>query len=480
MPEAAETSETFEISFRANPVQRAFITSQAKADLFAARMGEGKSAALCWACFHHTQQNPGARWAFIRDTWENLRDTTQKEFFEWFPPGICGEYLASAKTFRWRIGEMRGEVQWLGMDDEKDASKLQSRALGAFAMDEPAPAAESGGIAEFIFTTAMSRLRQKGVNWYAAKLAENNPDETHWTYLRFVNPGMTGLKLWQTQEPENLENLPGDYYSGLEQVYRGRDDLIDRFVRGLFRFQRKGRPVTPAWNDKMHLRPTLSPNPKVMLHLGWDFGLTPVCTITQLLPDGHWNVLECMAGEDTDLESHIDQIVLPRLTSAYDGYEWDHTIDPAGGYRDPTTGARASRALRKMLGGSVHLGAERIDDGVQPLNHALSQMRNQTGLVQVAKDLAAPVYLALRGGWHFPVHSGGVIGDKPKKDEHSHPGDSMRYLASRFFPMGRLQKKRTEARKQRKPRYFQSLKATRPGLRVPKEIRTLPSEEVPR
>ena len=39
------------IEFRANPVQKAFITSRAKADLFAARMGEGKSAALCWACF---------------------------------------------------------------------------------------------------------------------------------------------------------------------------------------------------------------------------------------------------------------------------------------------------------------------------------------------------------------------------------------------------------------------------------------------
>ena len=473
------TEEAFEISFRANPVQRAFITSQAKADLFAARMGEGKSAALCWACFHHTQQNPGARWAFIRDTWENLRDTTQKEFFEWFPPGVCGEYLASAKTYRWRIGEMRGEVQWLGMDDPKDASKLQSRALGAFAMDEPAPAAESGGIAEFIFTTALSRLRQKGMKWYAAKLAENNPDETHWTYTRFAVPGTPGFRLWQTQQPENLENLPEDYYAGLEVAYRGRDDLIDRFVRGLFGFQRKGRPVTPAWNEKMHLKPMIHPDPKAMLHLLWDFGLTPVCTITQLPVSGHWNFIECLQGEDTDLESHIDQTVLPRLTARYEGYEWDHTIDPAGSYRDQTTGARPAGALRKMLGGSVHLGAERPEDGIQPLNHVLSLMRNQSGLVQVSKELAAPIYLAFRGGWHYPVRSGGVIGDKPVKDEYSHPGDTARYGASRFFPMGRLQKKRVEARQQRKPRYFQSLHSGRPGLRVPKEAETLREEDSP-
>jgi hypothetical protein len=466
--------DTFEISFRANPVQRAFIESEAKADLFAARMGEGKSAALCWACFHHTQRNPGARWAFIRDTWENLRDTTQKEFFEWFPVGICGEYLANAKTYRWRIGEMRGEIQWLGMDDPKDAAKLQSRALGAFAMDEPAPAAESGGISEFIFTTAMSRLRQKGMNNYAAKLAENNPDETHWTYKRFVDPGTRGMRMWQTREPENLENLPEDYYGDLETVYEGRPDLIDRFVRGLFGFQRKGRPVTPAWNDKMHLRPYIEPVPNVPLHIGWDFGLTPTMTVTQIVPSGHWNVLECLVGDDMDLITHIEQNCKPLLQQKYDGYEWDHTYDPAGGYRDQTTGARPISAIRKLLGGSTHAGPERIEDGVDPLNHVLSQMRNDRGLVQVDKRNAAPVYLALRGGWHYPVRSGNVIGDKPVKDEHSHPGDTMRYLAGRFFPIGQLRKRRQMSHQQQRPRYFEQSKIVR-GYRgtLPKGAETI-------
>jgi len=87
---------------------------------------------------------------------------------------------------------MVGEVVFIGMDVEADATKLQSRELAGFCIDEPAPAALQGGVSEFIFDTAMTRLRQKGMKWYGAKLAENNPDEGHWTHRRFVEPGWRG------------------------------------------------------------------------------------------------------------------------------------------------------------------------------------------------------------------------------------------------------------------------------------------------
>ena len=85
--------------FNPNPVQRNFIESRAKADLFSSRMGEGKSTALAWGALYHTRHNPGASWALIRDTFENIVGTTQKTFFQWFPPGVYGEYNATKKTF---------------------------------------------------------------------------------------------------------------------------------------------------------------------------------------------------------------------------------------------------------------------------------------------------------------------------------------------------------------------------------------------
>ena len=466
------------IDFKPNPIQRQFIHSKARADFFSARMGEGKSAALCWACFYHTLHNPGARWLFIRDTWENLQQTTQVEFFEWFPPGVCGDYSASKRTFKWKMEGMSGEVLFRGLDEEKDASKLQSLPLAAFAMDEPAPAAESGGITKLIFTTAMSRLRQKGMNWYTAKLAANNPDESHWTYRTFIDPGTEEYKCHQTREPENLSNLPFNYYENLREAYADRQDLVDRFVEGHYGFQRRGRPVTPSWNDRIHVADAIEPIRSVPLHLLWDFGHTPVCVITQIPPSGHWNVLEALQGEDVGTIEHIRQTVSPRLQERYPGYTWDHTHDPAGDYRDQTTIENTPvRAIREMLGGSCYPGAEAPSAGIDPLNAVLSRVINDgRGVIQVDRRFAKPVWHALRGGWHYSQKTGGVIADKAVKNMSSHPGDAMRYGASRLFPLGALRRKRTVARERTgtRPRYFQGARLgfERPG-KIPQEAREL-------
>ena len=93
-------------------------------------MGEGKSAALCWAIFYHTQHNPGAQWALIRDTWENLQATTLLEFFKWFPKGVMIDWSASQKRATWRRESgLVGSVVCVGMDVPGDAHKLQSREL---------------------------------------------------------------------------------------------------------------------------------------------------------------------------------------------------------------------------------------------------------------------------------------------------------------------------------------------------------------
>lgn len=450
-PEAEVDSGSDEhtIEFIANPIQHRFITSRAEADLFASRMGEGKSAALCWAAYHHVAENPGAVQAFIRDTWENLRDTTQREFFSWFPPGVMGEYVSSRKTFYWKIGDLRGEVMFIGMDDPKDASKLQSRALGAFFMDEPAPAADSGGIAELIFDTAMTRLRQRKINWYAAKLAENNPDESHWTYRKFVDPGTPGYVCWQTQDPENLANLPKDYYERMRRQWAGRPDLVRRFADGKFGFQRIGQAVTPGWSDELHLADELQVIKGRELLLLWDFGLTPVCVITQVAPSGHWNILEVCYDEEQPLGAYdlIQQIVKPVLSERYEECPWNHTGDPAGQKRSEVRIDQTPvSAIQRELGGRWRPGPSSIPERVNPLRWALAQVRNGTGMVRVDRQRARAVHHALRGGWHFHVARGGVVSTEPVKNHpDSDIGDAVGYGSALLFPKGALRpRKRTE------------------------------------
>lgn len=435
----SEAGHTHVVEFIPNPVQRQFIESRAKADLFSSRMGEGKSTAIAWAVYYHTRHNPGANWAIIRDTWENLRATTMKTFFDWFPPGVFGTFNHSRKTFTWAEGVAKGTVEFLGMDDPQDASKLMSRELGGFAIDEPAPAVGSAGVDEMIFNIGLTRLRQPGMKWYGAKLAENNPDESHWTYRRFVNPGDPDFRIWQPVNPENERNLPDNYYENMRRTLASRPDLVRRFVEGEFGFQQEGKAVTPQWNDKLHLAIGLIPIPRRELILLWDFGHNPTCVITQKTPLGHWNVLDSLVGENIGVEELIEAGVVPLLQERYRGFPLRHIGDPAGNQREQTSIDRtAVKAIRARIGGNWRSGPSNWDDRIEPLRAVLARNVDGRGIVQVDRTRAKDVWYALRGGWRFHVARTGLVSGLPVKDKHSHPGDAMSYGAAILFPMGRL------------------------------------------
>ena len=447
----------YEIKFNPNPVQRGFIQSRAKADLFSARMGEGKSTALVWSIFHHTKHNPGAQWALIRDTWDTLESTTMAEFFKWFPPGICGEYVSSRKTFTWRMAGMGGgKVKFIPMDDPQDASKLQSLPLAGFAIDEPAPAADTGGVSQEIFDIGMSRLRQPGMNYYGAKLATNNPDESHWSYKKFVDPGTKGYKCWQTQEPENVKNLPPSYYEDLRAIWTDRPDLIDRFVDGKYGFQSRGKKVTPEFSEGVHLALGLIGVRNRPLMLLWDFGLNPTCIITQVAPSGHWNFLHSFVGDGIGVEELIDSEVQPTLTQCFPKYRWQHIGDPAGKQREASNSKNtAVKMIRMKLGGTFRPGEVSISNRLESLRMALRKtIGGGKGLIQIDRHKCEHVYHALRGGWHYPVSKSGAVGREPFKDQHSHPGDATSYGASILFPVAALFRKSAALREPKAPNYF--------------------------
>lgn len=442
-------------TFLPNPVQKQFIESRATADLFSSRMGEGKSTALAWAAFYHTRHNPGARWALIRDTWENMQATTMKTFFEWFPPGVYGTFHATKKTFTWATGVAEGEVEFLGMDDPQDASKLMSRELAGIAIDEPAPAIGSAGVDEMIFDIGMSRLRQPGMKWYGAKLAENNPDEAHWSYKRFVQDGRPDFKVWQPPMPENVVNLPPEYYASLRRLWAHRPDLVRRFVEGEFGFQQLGKSVTPQWNDRIHLGVGLIPVRGTGLTLCWDWGHNPTCLVTQKTPLGSWNILESVVGSDTGAEELINDAVKPLLAQRYRGFNFTHVGDPAGTQREQTSIMRSAvRVMLKALGGHWRSGPVKLYERIEPLRSVLGRTHNGRGLVQVDKDRASEVWHALRGGWRFNITRTGIISGEPVKDIHSHPGDAASYGAAILFPLGKIGLKQGEFKSPQTASYF--------------------------
>ena len=449
-----------------------------------------------WACFYHTLDNPGANWLFIRDTWENLRKTTLQEFFYWFPPGVFGEWKAGDKEFIWNTARtgLKGRVMFMGVETEEDASKIASMPLAGFAIDEPSSAAgSSSGVSKFVFETAMAQLRQPGMNWYAAKLAQNNPDETHWTYKTFWDPGTpaiegiarppmqeAGYKTWQTKEPENVDHLPAGYYEKMEQTWKDRPDLLRRFVQGKHGYQQVGSPVTPEWNDEWHLATGLKPMKGIPLWLSWDGGLNPTCLITQITPLGDWLVLESHVGDGYGMFELIEDIIQPALASRYRGFTWQHTGDPNLKMREQSSSRQSAvKMIRKLLGGVFRPGPIKVEARVDPLRAVLRKGRDGRGILQVDKERAKDVWHALRGGWHRKIARTGAIGDVVK-NEHSHPGDCMGYLAAALFPLGRLKDDRGQVVRAKAASYFNtaphpgtSLGMARKDILVPKMARKL-------
>lgn len=466
----------FTLDFVPNPTQRNFICSRAKADFFSTRVGEGKSTALNWAIFYHTRHNPGARWAMVRDTWENLRRTTLTSFFQWFPAGVCGTWHETNKEWTWASGLADGKILWLGMDDPKDASKLQSLELAGIGADEVAPAEGSGGVPELVFDLALTRLRQKDINWYAVKLASNNSDDTHWTHHRFADPGTPGFVLWQPAVAENEKNLPAEYYAQLRRQLGHRPDLVSRFIEGNFGFQQIGTAVTPQFNENLHLATGLSPVRGADLTLLWDFGLNPTCIITQVTPLGHWLILQSIVGEGIGVQELIEEVVKPVLAAKYFGFRWKHIGDPNGAMREQSSSRQSAvRVIRTELGGTFRGGPTSLSERIEPLRAVLSRTLGGRGVVQVDRKNARDVFLSLRGGWHFKETSSGVISPDPVKDIHSHPGDAMGYGAARLFPMGRMQR---PARIGDPPTAtFFGGQRTASKLQVPREMRAIMDRE---
>lgn len=212
----------------------------------------------------------------------------------------------------------------------------------------------------------------------------------------------------------------------------------------------------------------------------WDFGLNPTCVITQLTPLGFWNILEAYVGEEIGAFELISQVVKPRLEMRFHGLPIRHIGDPAGQQREQSSSQQSAvKVIKQEIGGPWRPGRTSLDDRVNPLAWALTQTRAGRGMLQVDRRFAKPVWLALRGGWHYHVSRTGVASSSPTKNIHSHPGDAMGYGASRLFPQGRIVEKRVSRVPKTRANYWKGLGFERPGLRLPKEAQTIETPDKP-
>ena len=384
-----------------------------------------------------------ARFACIRNTYPQLRDTTIKTFHRWLPDGHFGNY--SAQHHEYLIDklapDLRIEVLFRALDRPEHVANLLSLDLTA------AWANEAREMPWQVIQALQGRVGRYPPIAEAepvdacVMLDSNPPDSDSWWYQLFeeTKPGNAEIfkqPAGDSEQAENLPNLPKDYYKNLST---GVDEnFIKVYVRGEYGFVREGKAVYPEYNDALHCV-DLEPQPALSVYRGWDFGLTPAVVYSQITSDGRWNTFDELVAEDLFIDQFADHV--QEYTART--YPWAKSFidigDPSGTARSPLAKRTEEQSCFDVLHGKgimVQEGEQTLTMRLGSVKRALTTIRN--GKPQLSVHSRCKV---LRKGYQgrYQYRKLKVSGaaerytDEPDKNEYSHPHDANQYIAAKLF-----------------------------------------------
>jgi hypothetical protein len=409
--------------------------------------GSGKSSGCVAEIIRRSlKQAPGpdgirrTRWAVIRNSYIQLRDTTIKTAHDWLPPDKWGEWWKSEHNYYiTRIPGVHIEVMFRALDrPDQVANLLSAEYTGAWvneAREVPWSVIEAlqGRVARF------PAVKDGGCTWAGVILDTNPPDSDSAWYEYFEERCPDNAEIFKqpsglAEDAENLSHLPANYYSNLA---KGKDaDFVTVYIHGKYGYVKDGKPVYPEYNDTIHCR-ECGPIKGRAIRRGWDFGLTPAVTFSQLLPSGQWVVFDELCADSLGIDRFSDT-VLSHVALNYQGYTFEDYGDPAGDQKAQTDEKTCFEILRAKginIQGGEQTPAIRIESVKKPLN---SMIGGQPGFV------LHPRCKMLRKGFLGKYRyrrlqtSDDRYTEKPDKNEYSHPHDALQYDATRLFAPGLL------------------------------------------
>jgi len=402
-------------------------------------IGSGKSVGCCAEIVRMAQvQNPNpdgiryTRFAIIRNTIKELKDTTIKTWLDWY--GDLGEMRWTDLNFHLRFGDVDCEILFRGMDRPDQVKSLLSLELtGAFIN-------EAKEIQPEIIQAVISRLgrypaRKDGVGCtYPSLIMDSNfPSEDSFIYTMFEELKPDGWKLWKqpgglSPLAENTQNLPETYYT--TQMSGKEENWLRVYRDAQYGFVMDGKAVWPEYLESTHLyEGEWKPNINRPILIGMDFGRTPVAVLAQKDILGRWMVFDELQCWDMGAEQ-FGKLLYEKLVTEYPGFKVKGWGDPAGDDRtqvdDRTPIQMINKAGVKLVPGPTQDPFVRIESVRAPL------MRMYDGkpafqLTPKCKTLRK----ALGGGYQYKrmqVAGQARYSEKPDKNEYSHVSDACQYL----------------------------------------------------
>jgi hypothetical protein len=449
-------------------------------------VGSSKSSA-CWMELldRAMRQEPDPRGlrrtraAILRNTYPELKSTTIKTVLEWCPKlQMKWDSPITGSLDIWLPDKTRVqlEVIFLALERPEEVDKIGSLEITFGWVNEVRE------VAKAVFDKLTERVGRfpklirdendvliHGPTWRGVVMDTNPPDDDHWYHkiaeksdpelvlqteeaerklreLKFLKEGEPlieffkqpgGLILTQDgkYEPnpaaENIKHLDGGYAYYYRQLAGKSKGWIKSQILGQYATVSTGKPVYAEYNDDTHCR-EVTPNPKLPLVLGWDFGLEGNAVVFgQLTKLGQLVVLDELCTTRVGLDEFAETVVKPHLAMRYPKYEIRNVGDPSGAYGSTNTAETAFRILGKC--GFVLMPALSNDPMARIEAVRTFMNRMTTGQPGFLIDpRAAVTRKALSGRYCFErvqVSNKEIYKDKPAKDEYSHPADALGYLA---------------------------------------------------
>lgn len=394
-----------------------------------------------------------SRFAVIRNTMPQLRDTTMKTWFDWFPNGSLGYYKETGKTYFIQQGDIECEVVFRALDDANDVKNLLSLELtGAYVNEfrdilREIMEALDGRIGRY------PRMNEGGPTWMGIWGDSNMPEEDSYYYRMekkkdpetgktdkpndwrfFIQPPGMHKQADGTyvENPfaENHGNLPPGYYAHL--IDGKTDDFIRTFVMCEYGRSKGGLPVHPMYNRDLHrAKQILVPNPADLLLVSADFGLTPAIVLKQQNAFGQIVTLDEIVTFGMGIERAIEERLLPLIRNKYDGFEKFVTGDPSGNtgsQADETSCADVFRRYKNKGLGKVKLAWSNNPVHRQgATDHFLSRLIDKGRPAYLISPNCEWLDQALGGKYAFKKTKDGRNSSDVEKNDWSHIGEANEY-----------------------------------------------------
>ncbi len=436
--------------------------------------GSGKSSGCLWDIVNRgLKQVPGpdgvrrSRWAIIRNTYGQLRDTTIKTVHQWFPYPMMG---------LWRSTEHEYLLNRLIAPGDKKCAEIE---LLFRALDRPdhvrnllsldltgAWVNEAREVPWAIIDALQGRVdrypakRDGGATWAGIIMDTNPPDsDSNWykffeqadhreavEHLAQFIPGLTVEKYCRifkqpsglSPECENKSNQSPGYWQRL--AIGKTDEWVRVYCKGEYGFVTEGKAVFPEYHDNVHCPGTADDkkaprtDSRLPVHRGWDFGLTPSVIFSQLSASGQWKVVDELCADSMGVDRFSDR-VLTHSSTHFPDTEFIDVGDPAGDSRAETD-ERTCFSILHAKGIMIEAGMQSPQIRQECVRKPLRQFDDDGNPAFNLHPRCSRLRRAMMGGYHFrriQIGGGDRWAEKPEKNIYSHPADALQYSATRLF-----------------------------------------------